>query len=173
MEKKQTKKRISKAAAPAELTVTQVAGKKTVKRKTIVPKETERRRSPVEKDDAELKRQKQESLDLSRSIYKILDDKKAKDIKILDLDKVNPYFCYFVIASTDSPVQLKAFARELRKNFGHLMARKGSNPQEDDVASGWVVLDFFDVIVHLFLKEERSYYNLERLWGDAPSVLPE
>ncbi len=131
------------------------------------------RKNRIEKDLKEIKDQTAASLDLAKAVYRHLDEKKARDIKILNLEKVNPYFCYFVIASADSSVQLKAYTRDLRKLYGHLMPKKGSNPQEDDVSSGWVVLDFFDVVVHLFLKEERSYYNLERLWGDAPEVQPD
>lgn len=95
-----------------------------------------------------------------------LKDKKAKDIVIMDLRKVNPYFDYFVIASAGSRMQLKSMARDMQKKFSNL-ERKNSSMSADDVESGWMVLDFIDVVVHLFLEEQRSYYNLERLWGDA------
>lgn len=95
-----------------------------------------------------------------------LQDKKAKDIVIMDLRKVNPYFDYFVIASASSRMQLKSMARDIQKKFSSL-ERKNSSISADDVESGWMVLDFIDVVVHLFLEEQRSYYNLERLWGDA------
>jgi len=95
-----------------------------------------------------------------------LQDKKAKDIVIMDLRKVNPYFDYFVIASAGSRMQLKSMARDIQKKFSSL-ERKNSSISADDVESGWMVLDFIDVVVHLFLEEQRSYYNLERLWGDA------
>lgn len=95
-----------------------------------------------------------------------LQDKKARDIVLLDLRKVNPYFDYFVIASASSRMQLKSMARDIQKKFPAL-ERKNSSISADDVESGWVVLDFIDVVVHLFLEEQRGYYNLERLWGDA------
>ncbi len=95
-----------------------------------------------------------------------LQDKKAKDIVLLDLRKVNPYFDYFVIASAGSRMQLKSMARDMQKKFSNL-ARKNSSISADDVESGWMVVDFIDVVVHLFLEEQRAYYNLERLWGDA------
>jgi ribosome-associated protein len=95
-----------------------------------------------------------------------LQEKKAKDIVLLDLRKVNPYFDYFVIASAGSRMQLKSMARDMQKKFSSL-ERKNSSISADDVESGWMVLDFIDVVVHLFLEEQRGYYNLERLWGDA------
>ena len=103
---------------------------------------------------------------LARDIGDFLIEKKAEDVILLDLRKANPYFCYFLIASANSNVQLKSLLRELMKKYGSQLPQKFSiNSSEMD--SGWIILDFIDVVVHLFLEDQRKYYNLERLWGDA------
>lgn len=107
---------------------------------------------------------------LCARLVESLKDKKAKDIAVMDLRQVNPYFDYFVLASAGSRMQLKSLARDIQKNYPDL-ERKNSSMSADDVESGWMVLDFIDVVVHLFLEEQRSYYNLERLWGDAKITL--
>ncbi|MCB1172940.1 MAG: ribosome silencing factor [Leptospiraceae bacterium] len=110
-----------------------------------------------------------DALALSRQIADLLDQKKATNIQLLDLRKANPYFCTFLIASLNSQLQLKTMVREIQKQFGQFLPQKsGLRPQ--DLDSGWVVLDFIDLVVHLFLDEQRQYYNLERLWGDAPRL---
>lgn len=103
---------------------------------------------------------------LTREIIQILEEKSAQKILAMNLEQVNPYFCVFVIASANSMVQLKTLAREIQKRLGHELRFKGL--KADDVESGWVIQDFADVILHLFLPDQRSFYNLERLWGDAP-----
>ncbi|MCB1314306.1 MAG: ribosome silencing factor [Leptospiraceae bacterium] len=108
----------------------------------------------------------QAMLELARDIARVFEEKKARDTLIMDLQKVNPYFCYFVITTATSVVHLRSLARDVFKQFGQLLPEKtGLRP--NDVDSGWVILDFIDVVVHIFLDEQRRYYNLERLWGDA------
>ncbi len=104
---------------------------------------------------------------LADQVYTYLDEKKAEDILLLDLYNVNPYFQFFLIATANSPTHLKSLVRELRKRFGHHMPDKQSGLRPTDVESGWVILDFIDLVVHIFLPEQREFYNLERLWGDA------
>lgn len=111
-----------------------------------------------------------DSLELAKGILKLLDDKKATDLRLLNLERVNPYFCYFLIATAGSSTQLKTLSREIQRQFGKHLPGKSGAFTVDDLASGWVVLDFIDVVVHLFLPEQRSYYNLEKLWGDAGEV---
>ena len=99
-----------------------------------------------------------------------LEEKKAANVLLLDLHKVNPYFEYFLIASASSPPHLSSLAQELRKNFLNSGSRKIHSLSEGSRNSGWLILDLTDIIVHLFLEEQRSFYNLERLWGDADII---
>ena len=111
----------------------------------------------------------EETLTLARDIHTLLDGRKAEDIAVIDLRKVNTYFHLFVIATALSPVHLKSLVRDIHKQLGDRLP-PGSAVRAEDFASGWVALDFIDVVVHLFLKEQREFYNLERLWGDAGRI---
>ncbi len=92
-------------------------------------------------------------------------EKKAEDISILDLRGASDVCDFFVIADGNSDVQVKALARHLRDN---LMERGHRPLNVEGLSEGrWVLLDFFDVIIHVFQGETRRYYQLERLWNDA------
>ncbi|MCL2457191.1 MAG: ribosome silencing factor [Defluviitaleaceae bacterium] len=97
-----------------------------------------------------------------------LDKKFAKDITVLELGSLSPIADYFVIATGGSAPQLAALtnvADEFLSKNGY--ARKHT----EGLQSGkWVLLDFGSIVVHLFDKESREYYNLERIWGDARIV---
>jgi ribosome-associated protein len=105
---------------------------------------------------------------LAEDIIHLLEDKKMQDIKLLNLEKVNPYFCFFIIASANSSLQLKTIAREIHRYFGQYLDQKRA--KSDDVDSGWIIYDFIDIVLHLFMPEQRTYYNLEKLWGDAEII---
>lgn len=108
---------------------------------------------------------------LVEDIVKFLEDKKLTQIKVINLGTVNPYFCFFMIATANSEVQLGTVAREISARFQTQLLDKKVRPI--DVESGWVIRDFVDVVLHLFLEEKRQYYNLEKLWGDAPVIYSE
>lgn len=95
-------------------------------------------------------------------------NKKGYDIKILEIKKISTVADYFVICSADSDRQVKAIADEvedkLRENGIKCSHREGYE------SLTWVILDYFDVMVHVFKAEARTFYNLEKLWGDAPIV---
>ena len=93
----------------------------------------------------------------------MIDDKKGEEIVIFDLRDLSPITDYFVIANGLSEIHLRTIA-------DHLMEIEKPDHVEGLTASSWVLLDFIDVIVHLFLEETREFYGLERLWGDAPIV---
>jgi ribosome-associated protein len=97
------------------------------------------------------------------------DNKKAEDILVLEVREISSVTDYFVIASGSSEPHLRAIADEitnqLRKEYG-IQPRA----QDGTVHAGWVVLDFFDVIVHVMRADVRVRYDLESLWGDAPKV---
>jgi len=91
--------------------------------------------------------------------------RKARDIVIIDLRKVSTAADYFVICTADSDVQVRAIADAIEEDTED----KGEAPwhSEGRRASVWIVLDYVDVVAHVFHKEARSFYNLERLWADA------
>jgi len=101
-------------------------------------------------------------------ISKACDDKKAFDVKILDISKLSSIGDYFVIASGNSTTQVVAIADEVEekmvKSGFELLQKEGQN------SARWVLLDFGDIIVHVFHKEDRKFYNLERLWADSHKI---
>ena len=102
---------------------------------------------------------------LAKRIADLMISKKAIDIVILDLKKLTSATDYFVICSADSDTQVKAIADSVQNGteaFGERIWH-----QEGYHALRWIVLDYVNVVVHVFHKEERSFYNLDRLWGDA------
>jgi ribosome-associated protein len=91
--------------------------------------------------------------------------KKAQNVVLLDLRKLTTMADFFVICSADSDTHVRAIADSIRDGA----ERAGEKVWHDEGQgeSTWVLLDFVDVVVHVFHKETRSFYNLERLWGDA------
>jgi len=102
---------------------------------------------------------------LARKIGDLMISKKAHDVVILDLRKMTSATDYFVICSADSDTQVKAIADAVRDGT----ESKGVSPwhAEGFQALTWVVIDYVDVVAHIFHRETRSFYNLERLWRDA------
>lgn len=101
-------------------------------------------------------------------IAKFLDNKKASDIKILELKDLTIITDYFVICSSESTIQVKSFTEYIKEQ----MEMEGFKPFniEGLKYAHWVLIDYGDVIVHIFLEETRHYYDLERLWLDAPRI---
>lgn len=93
-------------------------------------------------------------------------DKKADDVVVLDLQQLSAVADFFLICSGVSATQVDTIAESVR---GALKAA-GVRPRhvEGTAKSGWLLLDYGDVVIHVFLGETRAYYALERLWGDAP-----
>lgn len=104
----------------------------------------------------------------SEKVTEIIFTKKGYDVKILDLRELTTFADYFVICSADSDVQVKAIADEVDNE----LRREGIKPNHSEGynALQWILIDYFDVIVHVFHKDAREYYNLEKLWGDAPVI---
>lgn len=95
-------------------------------------------------------------------------DKKAKDILVLDIQSLTPMADYFVICSANSGTQIEAVARAVRERMSDLgVPCKATEGLEE---ARWVLLDFGDLVVHIFRPEERDFYHLERLWGDGRQV---
>lgn len=99
----------------------------------------------------------------------MLSEHKALDIALIDISRVTTLTYYFVIATAQSPLQFDALVEYLERDLGprgvELRHREGS-PE-----SGWVLLDFGDIIVHLFTADQRDYYRLEELWGRTSPVV--
>ena len=96
-------------------------------------------------------------------------DKQAIDILLLDTRKVCSFADYFVICTGDSDRQIKAIYDEVE----HALKKEGILPHhyEGTSDSGWLLLDFGDIIVHIFAPSEREYYQLDKLWSKAVPVL--
>ena len=91
--------------------------------------------------------------------------KKAHDVIIMDLRKLTDMTDYFIICSADSETQVKAVADAVMDGTGKLGAEAWHS--EGMSQRQWVLLDYIDVVVHIFHKEVRKFYNLEKLWGDS------
>lgn len=103
-----------------------------------------------------------------KTIVKALDSKRAEDIQVIGIGDLTIVADYFVIANGTSNTQTKALAEEVEFKLGELEI----NPirTEGYQGSTWIVLDYGDIVVHVFYKETRGYYNLERLWSDGKNI---
>lgn len=105
---------------------------------------------------------------LLQIVYKALDDKKAEDIVVLNMQNISLLADYFLICNGNSDRQAQAIAREVQEKAqenGYEIKRV-----EGFDSARWILVDLGDVVVHIFHKDERAFYNLERLWGDAPQL---
>ena len=107
-----------------------------------------------------------DSHDFAKNVADLILSKKGYDIKLFDLRKLSPIADFFVICSADSDIQVKAIADEVDKKLRDVGIKCHFKEGYDSL--NWVLLDYFDVVVHVFRNESRSFYNLEKLWGDAP-----
>ncbi|HLN60850.1 MAG TPA: ribosome silencing factor [Symbiobacteriaceae bacterium] len=96
------------------------------------------------------------------------DEKKAKDVKILDIRSISTVADYFVICSGSSTTQTRAIADYVEEKLSGQGLKL--HHMEGYENGRWILLDFVDLVVHVFQGEERDFYNLERLWGDAHEV---
>ena len=111
------------------------------------------------------------SIQLALQIAQRLDEKQAEDITVLDVSGPLVIADVFVVATVQSTRQAQAIAREIDQEVKDQRGRRRRNTgglETED--SNWVLLDFDDVVVHLFLPEARKYYGLEDLWADVPRV---
>ncbi len=108
------------------------------------------------------------SLEAAQLCAEAADSKKAFDILILDLRGLTYMTDYFVICSGSSTTQVSAIADWI----GHTLARTGVRPAhvEGGPESKWLLMDYGDVVVHIFDEQTRLYYSLEKLWSDAPRI---
>lgn len=102
---------------------------------------------------------------------KAMEDKKAEDIKVIRIGEVSSVADYFVIANGTNPSQVEAIVdavdEELAKNDISALRTEGLR------SSGWILMDYGDVVIHIFSKEDRLFYDLERIWRDGEIVATE
>lgn len=106
-----------------------------------------------------------DTLELVKKVVKALDDKKAEDISVIDIQEVSTIADYFIIANGTNSNQLTA----MQDIVDEVMYKSGvhSKQVEGTSSSTWILMDYKDIIIHLFDKEDRLFYDLERIWGDG------
>lgn len=109
------------------------------------------------------------SQEIAEEAIKIAEDKKGKEIILLDLKGVSIIADYFIVCNGESSVHMRSIAQEIEKRFKE-RGIKLFNPQSS-WNSYWILLDFGTVVIHIFSKEAREFYQLERLWADAPKTI--
>lgn len=98
----------------------------------------------------------------------LLEEKKAENIKVLDIHEISVMADYFIIASASNLSQVKAISDQLeQKLFENGLKLLHSEGYQ---TARWVLLDFGNIIIHIFYKDEREFYQLERVWGDAKEI---
>lgn len=103
--------------------------------------------------------------EITKIIYNALEDKKGENIKILDISHVSVIADYFVIASGNNINQLQALADNVKEELFKLKLEPKN--VEGYRNASWILLDYTDVIVHIFSKDDRIFYDLERIWRDG------
>lgn len=108
-------------------------------------------------------------LEYARYAVDVASDKLASDIVMLDISEVSDFADYFVILSVESTRQMRSIVEDLE----HALEEKGGvrHHREGTPESGWMLLDFGDVVIHIFGVEERQFYNLEAAWSEAGEMV--
>ena len=102
-----------------------------------------------------------ESEALAKKIMTILEEKKATDILALDIYEISTLADYFILASAENVRQLDALEDAVEEDVRLEVNKEGES------SSGWILMDYRDIVVHLFTKEQRAFYDLEKIWSDA------
>ena len=110
-----------------------------------------------------------DSAALAERIAAIAADRKAIDIRVIDLREIVSYTDYFVICSGNTERQTKAIRDAIHEELKHASDRLLPRRTEGDREARWILLDYLDVIVHIFTPDAREFYRLEQLWGEAPA----
>lgn len=108
-------------------------------------------------------------MELARTIANLLEEKKGEDIVLLDIHELADFSEYFVICSGTSDRMLRALADEVLEGVRQRQGLKGR--LEGQPQDGWLLIDYMDVVVHLFSPDRRDYYRLEELWGKGKVLL--
>ena len=97
-----------------------------------------------------------------------LKDKKAEDIRVIDISEISIMADYFIITSGSNINQLKAMCDNVEEKLAAIGIHKKQTEGYDN--GGWILMDYGDVVIHIFDRESRSFYNLERIWSDGKDV---
>ncbi len=108
------------------------------------------------------------SKEMIKVAYEALADKKGEDIRIIEISEISTIADYFIIASGSSNSQISALVDNVDEKLGKM----GVSPKRVEGARSqtWVLMDYGDIIVHVFMKEDRLFYDLERIWKDGKFI---
>lgn len=109
-----------------------------------------------------------ESREIAKLAIKALEDKKAEEIKVIDISEVSVIADYFIIANGTNRSQIQALSDHVEETLGRAGVTLRQVEGYDN--ANWVLLDFHDVIIHIFDKENRLFYDLERIWRDGKTM---
>ena len=109
-----------------------------------------------------------QSMNMAKLTIQALEDKKAEDIRIIDISEVSVLADYFIIADGSNRSQVQALADTVQETLGR--AGYEMKQVEGYNTANWILMDFGDLIVHVFDKENRLFYNLERIWRDGKAI---
>ena len=109
-----------------------------------------------------------ETFEIVKTAVAALNDKKAEDIKVIDISNISIMADYFIITSGNNPNQIQAMCENVKEKLGR--AGYEYKQIEGYDTANWILMDYRDMIVHIFEKESRSFYNLERIWSDGKTV---
>ena len=178
--KKKSSSKVVKKATPKKGTKKSAAKKKSSGKKVITEKEREIRAANLiansEKKKGKEKRKKRnlssaQEAGLLKAILEGMQEKKAKNIAILDLTEIeNRVSDFFVICDADSKIHVESIADSVEE-IVEKMASERAFHSEGRENSEWILIDYINIVVHVFLREAREHYNLEALWGDAKMEL--
>jgi len=171
--KKTAKKVPAKKVAAKKPAVKKAAAKKTAntsvkKAAAKKPAKAAVKKTAVRKPAPKSALPEDPTLEIVRKCWKALDDKKADNLKVLDVRGRSPITNYFIIATATSDPHMRALANELDKTLKELGVKAVG--REYGAGSGWVVVDAFDFMAHIFLPEQRGMYGIEHLWKDADVI---
>lgn len=109
-----------------------------------------------------------QSKEMALLAYNALEDKKSEDIRVIEIGNISVIADYFIIANGNSSSQVSAMVDAVEE----ALSKKGYEPKriEGVHSSGWILMDFGDIVVHIFSKEDRLFYDLERIWRDGKTV---
>ena len=109
-----------------------------------------------------------QALEMARVAYQALDEKKGEDIRVIDISGISVIGDYFVITNGTSDSQVRALVDNVEEKMHK--AGYAAKETEGHRSGAWVLIDFGDIIVHIFDKENRQFYNLERIWSDGRKI---
>ena len=102
---------------------------------------------------------------LVKTITKLIKEKKGYDISIIDIKKLSSLTDYFIICTSDSDPQTRAISNHIKKE----LSKKKIKPLQIEGFEymDWILIDYYDIVIHIFKKEKREFYDIERLWNDT------